>query len=128
MTKLWLFAIWLSTLFGMSPYCKTFSFLFKKHRLKAEFATLCEFGKALAQEGYIFEDSIFSRWQKGNRIPQDRSLLIIILKVFIERRSIATISEANSFLESAGQGYITDKELKLLCSTTDILKVFSDNL
>ena len=57
---------------------KPFGDLFKKLRLKAEFATLSEFGKALADEGLPYEDSIFSRWQKGNRAPKDRKLLFIL--------------------------------------------------
>lgn len=95
----------------------TFNLLFKKFRLRAEFATLSEFGKALASEGYIFEDSIFSRWQRGNRVPYNRRLLISMLKIFIVRQGITSLQEANFFLESAGQGYITDSELKRLFPT-----------
>jgi len=101
----------------MIPYCKTFAPLFKRYRLRAEFATLCEFGKVLAQEGYIFEDSIFSHWQKGTRIPNNRTLILSMIRIFIKRGSIITLEDANSFLESAGQGYVTDKELKLLFPT-----------
>lgn len=92
----------------------TFNLLFKRFRLRAEFATLSEFGKALASEGYIFEDSIFSRWQRGDRIPYNRSLLITIVKIFMERGSIASLKETNMFLESTGHGYLTDSELSRL--------------
>ncbi len=98
----------------------SFSALFKKYRLKAEFSSLAEFGKALADEGYIYEDSIFSRWQRGDRIPHDRSLLIAIVKIFIKRGSVTSPKDANLFLESAGQGYITDGELHKLTSFTRI--------
>ena len=101
----------------------SFNALFKKHRLRAEFCTLAEFGEALADKGFIYEDSIFSHWQKGNRIPQNRGLLISILKIFIERGSITSLTEANSLLESAGQGYVTDTELNNLFSTRQILPI-----
>lgn len=94
----------------------TFNLLFKRFRLRAEFATLCEFGKALADEGFIYEDSIFSRWQRGDRIPHSRNLLVVIIKIFIKRGGITSLEEINTFLETAGQGYITDKELNNLSS------------
>jgi len=99
----------------------TFNLLFKKFRLRAEFATLSEFGKVLADDGFVYEDSIFSRWQRGDRIPHDRGLLISILKVFIKRGGITSLKEINSFLESAGQGYITKREINNLSSVTHIL-------
>lgn len=89
----------------------SFSILFKKYRLRAEFNSLSDFGRELASEGYFYEDSIFSRWQKGDRIPGSRKLLITIVKMFIRRGSINSLKEANIFIESAGQGYITDAEL-----------------
>ncbi len=60
-----------------------FSNLFKKFRLRSGFATLSEFADALAQEGFVYEDSIFSHWQKGDRIPKERGLLIGLLNVFM---------------------------------------------
>ena len=88
-----------------------FKDLFKKFRLKSGFATLGEFGKALAEEGLIYEDSLLSRWQKGSRIPKERQILIALIKIFIEKEGITAIKGANNLLESAGQGYLTEKEL-----------------
>lgn len=93
---------------------KPFGDLFKRFRLKAEFATLSEFGKALADEGLLYEDSIFSRWQKGNRAPKDRKLLFTLVKIFVERGSITSFREINEFLASVGQGYLTDSEIESL--------------
>lgn len=92
----------------------SFSTLFKKFRLKAGFATLSEFGKTLAEEGYVFEDSIFSHWQKGTRTPKKRSVLLALIKIFIDRVSITSLGEANLLLESAGQGYLTKLELQAI--------------
>ena len=61
-----------------------FCILFKKLRLKSEFATLSELGEALNQEGFLIEESIFSKWQSGNRIPRDRKILITVIKIFIQ--------------------------------------------
>ena len=90
-----------------------FSELFKKYRLKAEFSTLSELGMALAEKGLIYEDSIFSHWQKGDRLPS-RVTLIKLLEIFSERQSIKSSQEANEFLDSAGQGYLTKEEVKKL--------------
>lgn len=94
----------------------TFSTLFKKFRLKSEFLSLSDLGHALADEGLIYEDSALSRWQNGNRIPQDRNLLITLIKIFIKRGGIKSLQQANMFLESAGQGYLTENEMEKISS------------
>ncbi len=92
----------------------TFGELFKKYRLRSEFSTLSQFGDALAKERFIYEDSIYSHWQKSVRIPKDRKLLLVIIKIFIERGGITTIKEGNDFLDSAGQKSLTNEELILV--------------
>lgn len=89
-----------------------FGTLFKKYRLKSEISTLSEFGKAMTEKGLVYEDSIFSHWQKGTRIPSDRNILLKLLDIFIERKAITTIKEANEFLSSVGDGYLSEEELK----------------
>lgn len=91
-----------------------FKTLFRKYRLKAEFSTLSQLGLALAEKGFIYEDSIFSHWQSGTRIPQNRIVLLKLLEIFVDRKAIATINQANEFLESAGEGYLTKEESKIL--------------
>lgn len=98
-----------------------FAVLFKKFRLRAGFATLSEFGRALADEGFIFEDSIFSHWQKGSRTPKERTLLLILIKIFVKRDSIASIKEMNALMESAGHGYLTEQELEELTKSTNAI-------
>ncbi len=89
-----------------------FGKLFKRFRLKAEFSTLSQLSKALVDEGFILEESTLSRWQNGSRIPNDRNLLIAIIKIFIERHGIASIREANMLFEEAGKGYLTESEIQ----------------
>ncbi len=88
-----------------------FHALFRKYRLKAEFSTLSELSEAFAQKGFIYEDSIYSHWQKGTRVPQSRGILLKLIELFIERQAITTIDQANAFLSSANQGYLSEKEL-----------------
>lgn len=87
-----------------------FGQLFKKYRLRAEFETITAFGEAFAEKGYIYENSIFSHWQKGKRVPSKRALLLSLIEIFVNREAIRSIKEANEFLESAGHGYLTDNE------------------
>lgn len=88
----------------------TFSKIFKKFRLKSQFATLGELATTLSEEGFTLEDSTLSRWQNGSRIPTDRNLLLTIVKIFLKREGVKSLQEANSFMELAGQGYLTDSE------------------
>ena len=93
-----------------------FAELFKKFRHRAEFDSLTDFANAFAEKGYFYELSTFCRWQKGKRIPTKRDILFVLTELFIERGAITTIHEANEFLESAGHGYFTSKELERLFS------------
>lgn len=99
----------------------TFGELFKKYRLRSEFSTLSQFGNALAQEGFIYEDSIYSHWQKNVRVPKDRKLLLALVKIFIEKGGITKTIEANSFLNSAGQGYLTKEEIEIVTKNTPLI-------
>lgn len=94
-----------------------FKLLFKKYRLRAEFATFAELGNALSEKGLIYEDSIFSHWQKGDRIPS-RPTIIKLIEIFSQHQSIKTLEQANEFLESAGEGYLTEKETRKIEFTT----------
>ncbi len=93
---------------------KKFAELFKKYRLRAEFETIAAFNDALADKGYHYEESIFSHWQKGTRIPSNRQLLITMLAIFVEKDAIKTMQEANEFIVSTGQGYLTEKEAAVI--------------
>ena len=88
-----------------------FGTLFKNFRLRSGFATLREFTDILAEKGYIYEESLFSHWQKNTRIPKDRSLLLKIIQIFIEKRGVSSVKDMNNLLESVSQGYITEQEL-----------------
>lgn len=91
-----------------------FAALFKKYRLKSEIETLSEFGDLLAEEGYIYENSLFTRWQNAERIPRDRKLLITMLELFTKRGGLQDENEANLFLEAANQRDLTDEEVTQL--------------
>jgi hypothetical protein len=93
---------------------KSFAELFKKYRLRAEFNTLSEFGVVLSDKGFICEESIFSHWQKGTRVPNNRQLILAIIEVFSQRDAIRTIDEANGFIASTGLGFLTKKECEKL--------------
>jgi len=98
----------------------SFGELFKKFRLKSGLTSLSEFGETLADEGLVYEDSLFSRWQNNQRIPRGRRLLLRIIEVFIQKKGISNLEEVNFFLESAGQGFVTKIEENLL------LPIFKD--
>ncbi len=92
----------------------SFSTLFRKYRLKSEFETLHEFGNALADINFIFEDSLFSHWQKGTRIPKDRRVICAMISIFLNNTGMHTVHEANQFMEAAGLGFLTESEIKKL--------------
>ena len=88
-----------------------FAILFKKHRLKSEIETLSEFGDLLAEEGYIYENSLFTRWQSGERVPRDRKLVLTIINIFVKHGGIRDEIEANTFMESADLRDLTEQEI-----------------
>ena len=92
----------------------TFGELFRKYRVKAGFSSLSEFADAFAQNGYCYDESIFSHWQAGKRIPGKRVVLVSLIVLFIQKGSIHSLQEANELLESAGHGYLTLTEQEKL--------------
>ncbi len=92
---------------------KSFAELFKRYRLRAEFETSAAFGDALAEKGQYYDDSIFSHWQKGTRVPSNRKLLITIIEIFVEKDAIKTHEEADEFLAATGMGFLTEQEKEL---------------
>lgn len=103
-------------LFAKIAGMKRFAELFKKYRLRAEFETFASFSDALADKGYYYEESIFSHWQKGTRVPTNRNLIVTIIEIFIEREAIKTENEANELLAATGLGYLTEREIKTICA------------
>lgn len=91
-----------------------FAQLFKKYRLRSEIETLSEFGDLLAEEGMIYETSLFTRWQKGDRIPRERKVVMAILTVFMKQKGIVSIEEANKLIEAANQRDLNFEETTLL--------------
>lgn len=94
----------------------SFADLFRKYKAKAGLKTLSHLGEELEKEGLLFENSIFSHWQRGSRIPTNRNTLLALIKIFVKRNAIKTITEINIFLESSGHGYITRTEAGALFS------------
>ncbi len=97
----------------------SFGELFKKYRLRSEISTLSEFGDLLAEEGLVYETSLFTRWQNGERVPRERKTLLAILKVFSKKEGLQTILEANLLLDAAGHGYLTASEQQQLSNLQD---------
>lgn len=94
-----------------------FRSIFKKYRLLSEIETLSKFADLMAEKGWVYDESLFSHWQKGTRVPKDRKLLLKILELFVQRGGVKTADEAHLFLASAGLGNLTPAELKVLPST-----------
>ena len=87
-----------------------FSTLFKKYRLRSEIETLSEFGDLLAEEGFIYETSLFTRWQNGERVPKDRRIILAIIRVFLKHDSVKSLEEINKLLESLNQRDLSENE------------------
>lgn len=93
---------------------KNFGELFKQYRLKSELYSLTSFADAFAKKGHFYELSIFCHWERGRRVPTKRSILVSLTELFILKKAIISLEEANEFLESAEQGYLTKKEQEKL--------------
>ncbi len=87
-----------------------FGRLFRRYRLRSEYETLADFADGLAQEGYYYDESLFSHWQKGTRAPRDRSLVLALCVLFCKNNAMRSQDEVNQFLASAGHPHMTDEE------------------
>jgi hypothetical protein len=87
-----------------------FAHIFNRYRLHAGFETLVQFGEALSHEGFVYEDSIFSRWKNGSRVPHERKVILAIITVFIKNNALKTKKEANYFLELLNQRDLSKEE------------------
>ncbi|MDQ3099650.1 MAG: hypothetical protein M3Q44_07950 [bacterium] len=96
----------------------SFGQLFHHYRLKSGLDTYAKFGQALAEEGFVYEDSIFSKWKNGERVPRDRKILLGILKIFVQNKAIIHTKEANEFLTLVGLRDLDDSELSVLSFNT----------
>lgn len=92
------------------PIDSSFSSLFKKFRLRSQIETLARFGDLLAEEGLVYENSLYSRWQIGERIPKDRKVLLSIIYLFLKQGGMRSYQEANALLASVGQRDLTEEE------------------
>src|SRR3972149_9372266 len=98
-----------------------FGQLFKKFRLRSGFYSLSEFCNALAEKGFVFEESLFSHWQRNTRVPKDRRLLLVLINLFLERGGVSSINDMNMLMASAHQGYLTEQEIINLTSSSNLL-------
>lgn len=93
---------------------KTFSAAFKKLRLQSGIDSLRELCELLVGFDFILEESTLSRWQSGSRIPQNRDIILGLIKIFAIKGAISTIDEANRFLYLANLVPLSIEEEKKL--------------
>lgn len=93
---------------------QNFADLFKRYRLRSQIDTLSRFGDLFAEEGMIYENSLFTRWQKGQRIPRDRRTLLALIRLFVKHKGITTLEEANGLLKVVGLCDLSSSELKTI--------------
>lgn len=97
----------------------TFGELFRTYRLRAGIETLAMFANLMAEKGLVYENSLFSRWQRNERIPRERKIIIAALQIFAARGGITCAQEANEFLQSVDQRELTADELEQISRTSN---------
>ena len=97
---------------------KQFGDLLKKYRLVAGIGSLADFADVLAKHKQIYEVSLLSRWQSGERLPS-RKALVAIVQILFERGAIHTIDAANDLFELVGLGNMSDPEIQEVLSLTN---------
>jgi fluoride ion exporter CrcB/FEX len=68
----------------------------------------------MAEEGAIYENSLFTRWQKGDRTPHDRRTILKVILIFAKKGGLQSIREANMFMAATGQRDLVQDEIDLL--------------
>ena len=102
------------------PKNKEFAILFKKYRLRSEIESLSEFGNLLAEEGMVYENSLFTRWQNGERVPCDRRVVLTMIRLFVKRGGINSADEANMILESLDLRDLSNEEVEEIQRTLNV--------
>ena len=92
----------------------TFAQLFKFFRIKSGFQTISHFANIFAEKGFAYDDSLFSHWQRGSRVPTKRELVLTLIEVFAETGSIRYEDQANLLLKSAKANILTAEEKEKL--------------
>lgn len=93
---------------------KTFSAAFKKLRLQSGIDSLRKLCELLVGFDFVLEESTLSRWQSGSRIPQNRQIVLGLIKIFAIQGAISTTDEANKFLYLANLVPLSNEEKKSL--------------
>ncbi len=94
-----------------------FGEIFKLLRVKAGIPSLAELNRFLADNGYLFEDSILSHWQANRRVPR-REVILCISAILLNCNPAISFHDINTLLESAGQGFLTEIEKVTLLRQT----------
>ncbi len=102
-------------------YLESFAYYFKRYRFKANISTLRQFADLMAAEGLYYDVSNYTRWQNGERIPNDRKILLGMIRVFIDKNAISTVEDCNIFLHAA-------KQLPLKKGEISNLQVFKESI
>lgn len=100
----------------------SFAYYFKKYRLKANIATLKQFSDIMCEEGIFYDASIYTRWQNGERIPNDRKVILGMIRIFINRNAIETMDECNLLLASAKQDILKKGEINNIGKYSENIK------
>ncbi len=96
----------------MSVEPQSFATLFRTFRLKSGISTLTELADKLAEEeGIVYENSLYTKWQQSKRIPHDRKTILKLIHFFHTHNAITTIDEANQLLTSTGLSPLTTDEM-----------------
>jgi hypothetical protein len=98
----------------------TFGQLFRLFRLKSGFRTLNSLSNEFHKEGITISNSELSRWQNDKRTPKDRKTILVLIEILINYHGIGYIQEANSLLDIAGRGYLTESEISHLLLHTPL--------
>lgn len=93
---------------------QNFADLFKRYRLRSQIDTLSHFGDLFAEEGMIYENSLFTRWQNGQRIPRDRRTILSLIRLFVKKGGIVSLEEANGLLKVVGLCDLSEEEASLI--------------
>lgn len=107
----------------------TFGQLFKFFRIQAGFTTIAQFADALADHNIVYCESLYYHWQRNNKIPTNRKLVLQVIAMLTNHGGIVIVDQANLFLETSGKGYLTKSELAQLSdlitnSTTEQISDF----
>jgi len=95
----------------------TFGELLREARIRAQFESYTQLAKHLREQELSYSDEAVGHWERGDRAPQDRQVVLKLCQILVDRGGILTLSGVEAFLTALGWDTLSLDEQLILFPT-----------